>query len=216
MTIYILRRLEMTCSQLPISFRSIATIPGDKMPRPLDAQLHATKLNEILHLDFLYIGMARDGKCQCLQIPMEGLSGYLWLMLCRTADAAATVDVLMRWISVFGIVLLWISDRGIYFKNEGFLKCKSLAREVSVELPIDFVGSHVVWRLKKPIYGIVSAPKSRFDGLIEVCQEPRLTTGTTVEGLLTMTSGEQVVGVMALHVDDAIGGGTEEFHGVMA
>jgi hypothetical protein len=31
-----------------------------------------------------------------------------------------------------------------------------------------------------------------------------------------MTSGEQVVGVLALHVNDAIGGGTEEFHGVMA
>jgi hypothetical protein len=31
-----------------------------------------------------------------------------------------------------------------------------------------------------------------------------------------MTSGEQVVGVLALHVDDAIDGGTEEFHGVMA
>jgi hypothetical protein len=31
-----------------------------------------------------------------------------------------------------------------------------------------------------------------------------------------MTSGEQVVGVLALHVDNAIGGGTEEFYGVMA
>jgi hypothetical protein len=31
-----------------------------------------------------------------------------------------------------------------------------------------------------------------------------------------MTNGEQVVGVLALHVNDAIGGGTEEFHGVMA
>jgi hypothetical protein len=30
-----------------------------------------------------------------------------------------------------------------------------------------------------------------------------------------MTSGEQVVGVLVLHVDDAIDGGTEEFHGVM-
>jgi hypothetical protein len=29
-----------------------------------------------------------------------------------------------------------------------------------------------------------------------------------------MTSGEQVVGVLALHVDDSIGGVTEEFHGV--
>jgi hypothetical protein len=31
-----------------------------------------------------------------------------------------------------------------------------------------------------------------------------------------MTSGEQVVGVLALHVYDAIGGGTEEFLGEMA
>jgi hypothetical protein len=70
--------------------------------------------------------------------------------------------------------------------------------------------------LKKPIYGIVSAQKSWFDRLIEVCQASGLTTATTDEGLLIMTSGEQVVGVLALHVDDAIGGGTEEFHGVMA
>jgi hypothetical protein len=63
--------------------------------------------------------------------------------------------------------------------------------------------------MKKPIYGIVSAPKSWFDRLIEVCRASELTTATTDEGLLIMTSGEQVVGVLALLVDDAIGGGTE-------
>jgi Integrase zinc binding domain len=31
----------------------VATIPEDKVPRPLDTQLHATKPNEILHFDFL-------------------------------------------------------------------------------------------------------------------------------------------------------------------
>jgi hypothetical protein len=82
--------------------------------------------------------------------------------------------------------------------------------------PIDFVSSHVIWHFKNPIYGIVSAPKSWFDRLIEVCRASGLTTATTDEGLLVMTSGEQVVGVQALHVDDAIGGGTKEFHGVMA
>jgi hypothetical protein len=40
----------------------VATIPGDKVPRPLGTQLHATKPNEILHFDFLYIGLSRDGK----------------------------------------------------------------------------------------------------------------------------------------------------------
>jgi Integrase zinc binding domain len=42
----------------------VATIPGDKVPRPLCMQLHATKPNEILHFDFLYIGLSRDGKYQ--------------------------------------------------------------------------------------------------------------------------------------------------------
>jgi hypothetical protein len=36
----------------------------------------------------------------------------------HTADAAATVAALMRWFAVFGVVLLWISDRGSHFKNE--------------------------------------------------------------------------------------------------
>jgi hypothetical protein len=40
----------------------VATIPGDKVPRPLGTLLHETKPNEILHFDFLYIGLSRDGK----------------------------------------------------------------------------------------------------------------------------------------------------------
>jgi hypothetical protein len=96
------------------------------------------------------------------------------------------------------------------------LQGSSLTRDFFVVPSIDFVGSHVVWRSKKPIYGTVSALKSWFDRLIEVCRAAGLTTATTNEGLLIMTSGEQVVGVLTLHVDDAIGGGTEELHGVVA
>jgi hypothetical protein len=42
----------------------VDTIPNGKVNRPLGTQLHATKLNEILHFDFLYIGLSRYGKCQ--------------------------------------------------------------------------------------------------------------------------------------------------------
>jgi hypothetical protein len=79
---------------------------------------NATKSNEILHFDFLYIGLSRDGKYQYLLLLKDDLSGYLWLVPCRAADAAATVDALMRWFAVFGVVLLWISNRGSHFKNE--------------------------------------------------------------------------------------------------
>jgi Integrase core domain len=88
------------------------------VPRPLGTQLHAIMPNEILHFDFLYIGLSRDGKYQYLLILKDDQSGYLWLVACRKADAAATVDALMRWFSVFGVVLLCISDRGSHFKNE--------------------------------------------------------------------------------------------------
>jgi Integrase core domain/Integrase zinc binding domain len=98
--------------------RCVATIPGDKVPRPLGTQLHATKPNEILHFDFLYTGLSRDGKYQYLLLLKDDLSGYLWLVPCRTADAAATADALMRWFAVFGVVLLWISDRGSHFQKE--------------------------------------------------------------------------------------------------
>jgi Integrase zinc binding domain len=58
----------------------VATIPGDKVPRPLGTQLHATKPNEILHFDFLYIMLSRDGKYQYLLLLKDDLSGYLWLV----------------------------------------------------------------------------------------------------------------------------------------
>jgi Reverse transcriptase (RNA-dependent DNA polymerase) len=41
-----------------------------------------------------------------------------------------------------------------------FLQGESLTRDVFVVPSIDFVGSHVVWRLKKTIYGIMPAPCS--------------------------------------------------------
>jgi transposase InsO family protein len=96
----------------------VSTIPGDKVPRPLGTHLHAIKPNEILLFDFHYIGLSKDGKYQYLLHLKDGLSGYLWLVPCRTADAAATVEALMRWFAVFCVVLLWISDRGSHFKKE--------------------------------------------------------------------------------------------------
>jgi hypothetical protein len=74
----------------------VATITGEKVPRPLGTQLHATKPNEILHFDFLFIGLSRDGKYQYLLLLKNELSGHLWLLVCRTFDSAATVDALMR------------------------------------------------------------------------------------------------------------------------
>jgi hypothetical protein len=55
----------------------VATIPEENVPRPLGTQLHATKPNEILHFDFLYVGLSRDGKYQYSLLLKDDLSGYL-------------------------------------------------------------------------------------------------------------------------------------------
>jgi Integrase zinc binding domain len=59
-----------------------ATVPGDKVPRPLGTQLHATKPNKILHFNFLYIGLSRDGKYQCLLL-LKDFGGF------KTLDSVA-------------------------------------------------------------------------------------------------------------------------------
>jgi hypothetical protein len=69
-------------------------------------QLHSTELNEILRLDFLYIGLSREGKYHYLLPLMDDVSGYLWLEPCHTANSAATVDALMRCFAAIGVVLL--------------------------------------------------------------------------------------------------------------
>jgi Integrase zinc binding domain len=45
-----------------ICLHCVATIYGNKVPRSLSTQLHATKPDEILHFEFLYIGLSRNGK----------------------------------------------------------------------------------------------------------------------------------------------------------
>jgi Integrase zinc binding domain len=108
----------------------VATVPGGKVSRSLATQLHATKPNETLYFYFLYSGLSRDGKNQYLLLLKDDLSGHLWLVPCRMADAAATVDALMRWFAVFSVVLLGISDRCSHFKNEVCDECRRHSKPI--------------------------------------------------------------------------------------
>jgi hypothetical protein len=47
----------------------------------------------------------------------DDLSGYIWLVPCVAADAAATVDALTLWFGAFGVALIWVSDGVSHFKN---------------------------------------------------------------------------------------------------
>lgn len=79
----------------------IVTRLGDMIPRPLGQALHGDRPNEVIHIDFLYMGPGTDGKRYILII-REYLSTYscLWLTDEATGEAAAEALWVLR--RVFG------------------------------------------------------------------------------------------------------------------
>jgi Integrase zinc binding domain len=81
----------------------VATIPGDKVPRPLGTQIHATKPNGILHFDFLYIGLSKDGKYQYVLLLKDDLVGI----------RCVPDDCCWRWQQKTDIILVILTTREI-------------------------------------------------------------------------------------------------------
>jgi len=90
---------------------------GNKVPRPLGHQVHAEKVNELLHFDFLYIGESSIGH-EYILILKDDFSGYVTLRSCKSANAETTAQVLLEYFTTFVPVLQWFSDQGTHFKNE--------------------------------------------------------------------------------------------------
>jgi hypothetical protein len=94
-----------------------STNSGDRAPMILFGEaLHASKPNEVLHMDYLYMGPSTVG-CKYVLLLKDDLSGYLWLVPAVAADAETTVDALVTWFAAFCMTSTWVSDRGSHFKN---------------------------------------------------------------------------------------------------
>ena len=99
---------------------------GSKIPRPLSHQMHAMRPNEILHLDFLYMGSGKDDMKYVL-IFKDDFSSYVWLFPAEAANADVAAESLCTWVASFGCPQWLISDQGSHFKNQ-------VVRELSKEL----------------------------------------------------------------------------------
>jgi Integrase core domain/Chromo (CHRromatin Organisation MOdifier) domain len=69
-----------------------------------------------LHMDYIFMGKAEAGQSYILMLK-DDFSSYARLVPCRAADAESTIDALLEWFATFGVVPLWVSDRGSHFKN---------------------------------------------------------------------------------------------------
>ena len=95
----------------------LSTSGGMRVPRPLGEQIHATKPNEVLHFDFLYMKKLPKNGGKYILVLKDDFSNLVFLSTHETADADAVVEAITKWASFFGVPHTWISDQGSHFKN---------------------------------------------------------------------------------------------------
>lgn len=95
----------------------ICTRTGEVVPRPFGHGLHATKPNEELRLDFLFLGPSTS-RMSYVIVMRDDLPSYIWLYPTHSATSEGAADALGMWTSVFGSVEWVVSDQGAHFKNE--------------------------------------------------------------------------------------------------
>ena len=94
----------------------LATRARERIPRPLATALHAERPNEVLHMDYLFMGASSTEQKYVLLI-RDDLSGYVWLWPTTDATSDAAAEALSMWIGVFGGFEWLVSDQGSHFKN---------------------------------------------------------------------------------------------------
>jgi hypothetical protein len=93
-----------------------------------------------------------------------------------------------------------------------FLQGNSIRRDVFLFPPLGYAATGICWRLCKPVYGLVSAPEAWYDSLCEVVKSHGFTSGLSDEAIFRLRNREgNILGILAVHVDDTVGGGTEVF-----
>ena len=96
--------------------RCMMTRAGEVIPRPLGSALHGSKPNEVIHMDFLFMGPGRDEKKYILII-RDDLSSYIWLWPTAACTSEAAADALCVWLGVLGNMVWLVTDQGSHFKN---------------------------------------------------------------------------------------------------
>nr|CCA15787.1 PREDICTED: GapPol polyproteinlike putative [Albugo laibachii Nc14] len=94
-----------------------AATKGPRVTRPLGESLHTEKPNELIHWDYIFMGISSTDDEYILVIKDDALK-YVCIMRSQKADAETTYLALMKWFGAFGVCYNWVSDQGTHFKKE--------------------------------------------------------------------------------------------------
>ncbi len=95
----------------------IVMIAGEIVPRSLGLALHGIRRNEVVHMDFLYMGPGKEGKLFILLI-RDDHSSNVWLWPTEAANSDTAADAPCVWFRGFGAMEWLVSDQGSHFKNQ--------------------------------------------------------------------------------------------------
>lgn len=111
---------------------------GERIPRPLLEQWHATKPQQMIVFDYVKIGdgimwMDAPSGYQEIQVKyvlciVDDFSSLTMYEPCYEATARGCARALLRWFAQHGIVQRWLSDRGAHFLNEVMDELRQLLR----------------------------------------------------------------------------------------
>ena len=94
--------------------------------------------------------------------------------------------------------------------ESAFLQGKQLDREVYIRPPLE-AETNVLWKLNKCLYGLKDAPRMWFVELSETLESFGMEVSLYDESFLFWRKEGKLHGVMGVHVDDFLNGGSKEF-----
>lgn len=80
---------------------SIIPSAGERVPRPLSTALSGKRPNEVVHIDVLFLGYAKDSDEKYVLVMKENLTVYSWLIPYSNPDREAAIEGISRWIASF-------------------------------------------------------------------------------------------------------------------
>ena len=96
--------------------------------------------------------------------------------------------------------------------KSAFLQGETIDRTIYIKPPPE-AGSDKLWRLNKCIYGLADAPRCFYLRLREVLETFNVQASTLDEGLFfALDNDNQLMGILACHVDDLLYGGSMQFY----
>ena len=129
--------IELWCSRC---CHCISAKTNRIIKRPWGSTIRGSYPNEVLTMDYLYLGMHDDdGLSPYLLILKDDFSMYTRMMVCKTMTADEAVEHLISWILLFGPPALITTDQGSQFTSEIF---KQLTNDYQIKHHIGAIEVH--------------------------------------------------------------------------